>query len=173
MFFHTNLKKVAIILACIGILGAASEEPVPMPPDIVPETKLESESNKPHHAQEAQKSIEVVNTTHQTSLKVLEFVLAHQVEGREPKGITETFNEHDEQGGSVYAFARLSAEKPTTVSFVWFKDGKEHYRFNTVVQVSQRWRTYSSVRLRAGNWKVQLVLPDSHEVLTERTFTVQ
>lgn len=194
MFFNTNLKKIAIILSCLGILGltpttpttlttpttsttpATPAEPVPMPPDIVPEANLKSEDNKlvaPEQAEHpSSKMATSVPVREEGSVKVLEFVLAHQIQEREPKEILENFTLSGAQGQTLYAYARLSAKKPTQISFVWFKEGKEYFHFKANVQPSQRWRTYSSITLKPGDWKVQLV-SESHEVLAEHTFTVQ
>ena len=120
---------------------------------------------------ENEKNIEIQEASLQTAnadIKVLEFVLANKVEGREPKEIVENFNRENNKG---FAFARLSAEKHAQVTFVWFKEGKEYSRFTTNVHASKKWRTYSSAKLRPGNWKVQLI--SGEQVLAEHTFVVQ
>ena len=125
-------------------------------------TDMATETEKNNNVQNM--PLQVTNT----DIKVIEFVLANKVEGREPKEVVENFNR---ENGKGFAFAQLSADKHAQVAFVWFKDGKEYSRFTTNVHASKKWRTYSSTKLRPGNWKVQLMSGD--QVLAERTFTVQ
>ncbi len=128
-------------------------------------SEIASMGQKSENKSEEQQSLPQVANV---DVKVIEFVLANKVEGREPKEVVETFNQ---ENGKGFAFAQLSAEKHSQVAFVWFKEGREHSRFTTNVHASKRWRTYSSTKLRPGNWKVQLMAGD--QVLAERTFTVQ
>lgn len=101
-------------------------------------------------------------------VRVLEFVLSTQVEGREPKDIVENF-EH--ANGMAYAFARLSALKNSEITFIWRREGTVQSRFTTTVHASKKWRTFSSVKLRPGHWTVQLLLGQT--VLAEKAFTVE
>lgn len=101
-------------------------------------------------------------------VRVLEFVLSTQVEGREPKNIVENF-EH--ANGMAYAFARLSALKNSEITFIWRREGTVQSRFTTTVHASKKWRTFSSVKLRPGHWTVQLLLGQT--MLAEKAFTVE
>ncbi len=101
-------------------------------------------------------------------LEVLEFVLANQVENREPKNLVDSFTSNEERG---FAFARLRAQTNSKITFVWYRNGHEYARFTLPVNASKKWRTYSSVKLRPGEWKVQLLAED--KVLAEKTFTLQ
>ncbi len=95
-------------------------------------------------------------------------MLTTKLEGREPKDNVGSF---DLTNGKAHAFARLSAEKNTQVTFLWLREGKEQTRFTTNVHASQKWRTFSTVKLRSGNWKVQLL--SDNQVLAEKAFTVE
>jgi hypothetical protein len=101
-------------------------------------------------------------------LQVLEFVLTDNVENREPKNIVDNFNKENKQG---YAFARLSSLKQSDVTFIWLRNGKEQTRFTTSVHASKKWRTFSGVKLKTGDWTVRLVSGD--KVIAEKTFTIQ
>ena len=101
-------------------------------------------------------------------LQVLEFVLADNIEGREPKSIVENFNQQNQKG---FAFARLSCLKQSTVTFVWLRNGKEQTRFTTTVHTSKKWRTFASSRLKKGEWVVRLLADD--KIIAEKSFTIQ
>jgi hypothetical protein len=66
------------------------------------------------------------------------------------------------------------AEEPTTVTHVWYREGKTMARVELAVG-SSRWRTKSSKRLLpewTGEWEVR-VLDAAGTVLGSATFTVQ
>ncbi len=109
------------------------------------------------------------NQAESADLEVLEFVLASKIENREPQGITDSFANVDDR---AYAFARLNVKTQGKVTFVWFRNDSEYTRFTTDVQTAKKWRTYASVKLRPGTWKVQL-LNEDNSVLAEKTFTLQ
>lgn len=102
-------------------------------------------------------------------LQVLDFVLTNRVIKREPQGALDTFAEGAKQG---VAFARLHANVNTEVTFVWLRDGQEYRRYKAPVQATKQWRTFSSINLRPGDWKVQLV-GKNNEVLAEKSFLVK
>lgn len=112
---------------------------------------------------EPQKSV-----SHEAPLDVLEFVLTNHIEGREPKDIVESFNKELDRG---FAFARLNVKTPTDVTFLWYRNDKLVTRFSTEVQASEKWRTFSSVKLRPGQWKVQLMAKE--KILAEKTFSLE
>jgi hypothetical protein len=128
-------------------------------PSQVKTVSTEAENNNSHN---------IPSHVANADVQVIEFVLANKVEGRQPSEIVENFSK---ENGKGFAFAQLSASKHTQVTFVWIREGKEHSRFTTNVHASKKWRTYSSTKLRPGNWKVQLLAGD--QILAERTFTVQ
>jgi hypothetical protein len=102
-----------------------------------------------------------------SSIQVIEFVLANKMESREPVEIVEGFNQGNARG---FAFARMSADAPADITFVWIREGHEVAHFTTHVHAAKQWRTFSSVKLRAGQWKV--ILKHGQEVLAERDFAV-
>ena len=106
----------------------------------------------------------------QDTLIIRDFVLARGVVNREPVGITETFSPAD---GHAYAFVRLyNTGAPTKVSFIWHYGDMLYATVKTNVGVSSGWRTWSSVRLRSGEWRVKLVT-ESGLILAEIAFTVE
>ena len=104
------------------------------------------------------------------SVVIRDFVLTHGITDREPMGTTEQFAMTDQRG---FAFARLNNDgDPTNVSFVWEIDNQVHASIDMNVGTSSGWRTWSSVNLRPGTWRVKLV-DVSGLMLAEKTFTVQ
>lgn len=110
-----------------------------------------------------------VSTDEATDLKLVEFVLANEIVSREPKEIVEAFSEGSERG---FAFARLNSKTSSEVTFVWTRNGHECARITSPIHAAKQWRTFSSVKLRQGEWKVQL-LDQNKVVLAEKTFTIQ
>lgn len=105
----------------------------------------------------------------ENSMVVRNFVLSHGIEAREPVSDTEAFRVTD---GQAFAFARIqNIGDPTTVSFVWHYGHKHHATVPMTIGVSPGWRTWSSVKLRPGNWRVELV-DHQGEVLLEKAFIV-
>lgn len=103
------------------------------------------------------------------SIVVRNFVLSHGIHEREPISETETFNVED---GKAFAFARIqNTGDPTLVSFVWEYGDTVHATVPVNVGASPGWRTWSTAKLRSGNWRVKLV-DDQGEVLLEKAFTV-
>lgn len=102
-------------------------------------------------------------------LKVVEFVLANQVVQREPKDVVENFAHGSEK---AFAFARVNASVASEVTFVWYRNNQIYTQYTAPIQAAKTWRTFSSVKLKSGDWKVQL-LGKNKEVLAEKTFTIQ
>ena len=102
-------------------------------------------------------------------LVVQDLVLSHGVYEREQTDIAKSFEPSDER---AYAFARISNAGPlTNVSFVWHYGSNIHAIVDLNVGTSQGWRTWSSAKLKSGDWRIELVTEEG-EVLTERAFTV-
>jgi hypothetical protein len=99
-------------------------------------------------------------------------VISKDVQYREPVGIGENFSKDTEK---VYCFldTRNIAED-TTISFVWYFEGKEMANVNLPLLQGPRWRTYSSKRLAGltGDWKVELQDAEGTVVKTVE-FTVE
>ncbi len=104
-----------------------------------------------------------------TDLKLVEFVLANEIVSREPKEVVESFTEGGDRG---FAFARINSKATTEVTFLWTRNGHECARIKSPIQAAKTWRTYSSVKLRSGDWKVQL-LDQNKVVLAEKSFSVK
>ncbi|MDA1325445.1 MAG: DUF2914 domain-containing protein [Proteobacteria bacterium] len=103
------------------------------------------------------------------SIVVRNFVLSHGIHEREPISDTESFNIED---GQAYAFARIqNTGEPTNVSFVWEYGDKTHASVPVTVGASPGWRTWSTAKLRSGNWRVKLVDAQG-DVLLVKAFTV-
>lgn len=104
------------------------------------------------------------------SVVIRDFVLTHGIYDREPVGTTESFASSDGRG---YAFARISNDgTPTQVSFVWYYGDEMHASIDMNIGTSSGWRTWSSVNLRPGNWRVKLQDANGM-VLAERSFSVE
>jgi hypothetical protein len=103
------------------------------------------------------------------NLEVIEFLLCEDVEDREPVNPKENFTTLDER---VYAYARIhNTEEPVNLYFRWTHDGAVYANINLLIGVSDSWRTYSSVQILAGEWKVELVSEDA-EILASAEFRV-
>ena len=103
------------------------------------------------------------------SVVIRDFVLTHGIYEREPVGNTDVFSTGDERG---YAFARINNDGDATqVSFVWEFDDQVHATIDMNVGSSPGWRTWSSVNLRPGNWRVKLI-DQNGVIMAERSFTV-
>ncbi len=106
----------------------------------------------------------------QGSMVIRDFVLTHGIFEREPTGTTDNFSSSDGRG---YAFARIANEgMPTQVTFVWYYGDEMHASIDMNVGTSGGWRTWSSVNLRPGNWRVKLQ-DQNGMVIAERSFSVQ
>lgn len=104
------------------------------------------------------------------SLEVREFTLARGVADREPTGVTDSFNREDAR---AYAFARIGNDaEPATLFFVWRRGEKVHAVYTSTIGTSKRWRVWSTVSLRPGPWKVELVT-QSGKIIAERSFYIE
>jgi hypothetical protein len=104
-----------------------------------------------------------------SAMMVRDFVLTNGIYEREPVNTTEDFMTSD---GTAYAFARINNDgEPSKVSFIWQYQGSEHASVDQTIGTSGSWRTWSSVNLKPGDWRVQLVTEDGR-VIAERTFKV-
>jgi len=83
-------------------------------------------------------------------------VVSEIIADKEPAAIGDTFSAATEK---VYCFLEArNIEEDTTVSFVWYFNGKEMARVMLPLTKGKRWRTYSSKKLAGlkGIWKVEL-----------------
>ena len=99
-------------------------------------------------------------------------VICERVADKEPVAIADTFSANTEK---VYCFLEVGEiESDTTVSFVWYFEGKEMAHVSLPLTKGLRWRTYSSKKLAGlkGNWKVEL-RESSGIVLNSASFLVQ
>ena len=106
----------------------------------------------------------------QGDMAVLDFLLTHNVEDREPVDQIDGFTASDRQG---FAYARIkNLGSPTKIEFLWRRDDALVSRYRTKVGTSGRWRTWSSTDLWPGEWSVALV-KEGGEVLAETRFVVE
>jgi hypothetical protein len=104
------------------------------------------------------------------SIVIRDFVLTHGIYAREPVGTTESFAPSDGRG---YAFARIANDgSPTEVSFVWYRGEDKHASIDTTIGTSSGWRTWSSINLQPGQWRVTLQ-DAGGQLIAERAFTVE
>ncbi|HKJ68069.1 MAG TPA: DUF2914 domain-containing protein [bacterium] len=103
------------------------------------------------------------------SLTITSMVLTTDVVNREPADPVQTFSADQEE-----AFCHLRVQnsgEPTTVTFLWLRNGKEYFRFEARVGTSPNWRTFSSVTPRPGDWTVQ-ILDAQGNVLQMKSFSI-
>ena len=98
---------------------------------------------------------EVTNSADQSdTLYVREMVLAQDVVERTPIDVVQAFDVSD---GEAWAFARIFNTGPLrNVIFKWYYEESLYYTFEAKVGTSKNWRTYSSVTLREGAWRVEM-----------------
>ena len=99
-------------------------------------------------------------------------VICERIAGKEPVATADIFSANSEK-----LFCFLEAEQiehDTTVSFVWYFEGKETARVSLPLTKGMRWRTYSSKKIAGlkGNWKVELQ-ESSGIILNSVSFQVQ
>jgi hypothetical protein len=105
----------------------------------------------------------------QDSIVIRDFVLTHGIYEREPVGRTEAFASGDGRG---YVFARIANDgAPTRISFLWYRGEDLHAAIDATIGTSAAWRTWSSVNLQPGQWRVKL-RDAGGRVIAERAFTV-
>lgn len=116
-----------------------------------------------------QQNRHVDNETENDTLFVHEFLLARDVVEREPVDVVESYTMDDSR---AWCFVRIhNSEKMQDVYFEWYYEDEQYFRMNAKIGVSDNWRTYSSVGLQPGQWRV--LLRDRHgSVLAEQTFDV-
>ncbi len=103
---------------------------------------------------------------------VSRMVICERISDREPNGIADTFSVDTE---TVFCFLEAkNIEIDTSISFVWYFEGREKARVTLPLQKGMRWRTYSSKKLAnlKGSWTVELQ-ETSGIVLNTVSFQVQ
>ena len=104
------------------------------------------------------------------SISLIRLVLTRRIVDREPSGTVTSFSAADRQ---AFAFVRLSNPgPPTEVSFVWYRGNSKRSIVKTDVGTSRAWRTWSSVRLSPGSWRVKILSPDGR-LIGEQGFVVE
>lgn len=126
--------------------------------------KIIDNTNKPDKENMTEKS--------ENFFKIEQFVIARNIQNREPIGIVNTFSSSTKK---VYCF--LEAKdiiKKINISFVWYFQEKEIANVELLLRQGKRWRTYSSKKLAGskGDWKVELQ-DASGTVIDTVNFTVE
>ncbi len=104
-----------------------------------------------------------------TDIVIRDFVITTRIAENEPVDAVEDI---PAANGQAFAFARFdNPGEPTPVIFVWFRDGTEVRRAEQTIGKSAGWRSYTSSRIRAGKWRVEL--RQGPLVLAEREFLVR
>lgn len=89
-----------------------------------------------------------------TTLRVIEFSLCKDVIEREPFETVSSFSTKDEQ---AWVFARIENDEGLrTVLFRWFFNDELLAEVPSKVGVSTNWRTYSTIKLKTGFWRVEI-----------------
>lgn len=100
-------------------------------------------------------------------LSLEEMFLCEDVIEREPINVRQSFSSDQ---GQAYCFARLkNPNELTKVTFRWFYENELYFVFVAKVGKSPNWRTYSSITLRKGMWRVEL-LDENDQQLKEIRF---
>ena len=103
------------------------------------------------------------------SVSLIRLVLTRRIVDREPSGTVKSFSAKDRQ---AFAFVRLkNPGPPTEVTFVWYRGKSMRSVVKTDVGTSGAWRTWSSVRLTPGSWRVDVLSPDGR-LIGEQSFVV-
>ena len=106
------------------------------------------------------------------TLTVDEMSVCTAIEERQPVGTDTAFVK---TVGQLYCFVKVSGESDSTsISHVWFFDGKEMAKVELAVK-GKTWRTWSSKRIVedwVGNWKVE-VTSSTGDVLMAKDFVVK
>jgi len=116
-----------------------------------------------------QQNRHVDNEMENDTLFVHELLLARDVVEREPVDVVDAYTMDDSR---AWCFVRIhNSQKMQDVYFEWYHEDEQYFRMNSKVGISENWRTYSSVGLQPGQWRV--LLRDRHgEILAEQSFEV-
>lgn len=104
--------------------------------------------------------------------QIARMVMSTEVRDREPVDLRDIFPSSLEK---VYCFLEARKIKTdTSVTFVWFYEGKEMARVKLPLKKGPRWRTFSSKRIKGlkGRWSVELRGAEG-KVLKTIDFTVE
>ncbi len=108
-------------------------------------------------------------SANEDTLYVKEFLLCKDVVEREPIDVVQSFTMDDER---AWGFAVIhSTYRMHTVTFRWYYEDERYFTFDSNVGRSPNWRTYSSVGLQPGAWRVELY-DENEEQLKEVRFHV-
>jgi len=104
------------------------------------------------------------------SLYVNDAVLAKNVVERKPVNVVQSFTLDDEK---AWCFARIYNQTGSiqTVAFEWYYEDDLYYEMDSKIGQSANWRTYSSVTLKQGTWRVEIKGPDGN-LMKEIRFNV-
>lgn len=93
-------------------------------------------------------------TSSQDTLYIIDFLLCRDVVEREPIDIVQSYTLDDER---AWAFARIFNNSGLhDVHFRWFFEDDLYFEMASRVGDSPNWRTYSSVTLQPGTWRVEI-----------------
>ena len=110
-----------------------------------------------------------VHINEDDTLYVKELLLSRDVIEREPVDVVQSFSMDDER---AWGFAVIhSTYRMHTLTFKWYYEDEEYFTFDSQVGESPNWRTYSSVGLQPGSWRVELY-NEYDEMLKEVRFHV-
>ncbi len=94
-------------------------------------------------------------TSSEDTLYIIDFLLCRDVVEREPIDIVQSYTMDDER---AWAFARIhNTTGMHNVEFRWFYEDEEYFFMDSRVGDSPNWRTYSSVTLQPGAWRVEIL----------------
>jgi hypothetical protein len=106
------------------------------------------------------------------NLTVDQMEICTGIEDRQPAGSDTSFVK---TVGQLYCFVKVSGQSDSTsISHVWFYDGKEMAKVDLSIK-GKIWRTWSSKRIIeewVGNWKVE-VTSNTGDILMTKEFTIK
>ncbi|MDG5765926.1 DUF2914 domain-containing protein [Balneolales bacterium ANBcel1] len=106
---------------------------------------------------------------HSDTLFIRDFLLARDVVEREPVDTLQSYNMSDAR---AWCFARIhNSDSMQDVTFEWYYEEELYFEMSSKIGLSPNWRTYSSVGLQPGSWRVLIKNRDGR-VLEEIRFMV-
>ncbi len=99
------------------------------------------------------------------SVSVNKFVLARKIIKLKPYDIVHKFHVSDRRG---HAFASLLVSKNQVLFYKWYFEDKLYAQIPIPVKVSPRYRVCSSVHLKKGNWRVELIDKAGHIIAAQK-----
>lgn len=112
------------------------------------------------------------NMQHSSQFTIKKLVIAENIEGREPIGVSDIFPATIEK---VYCFLEATKiKKDTQIKFIWYRDSKKVHTYKALLKQGDRWRTYAykNVYGKRGKWNVK-IKDSADNIIKTVSFTVE